>query len=175
MLRDVDLASLRTIVEFGPGTGVFTRAVLESLRNAGNHDALFLAIEKNPRLAADLRAEFAAPHALEGRRPRVIVIAGDALEVDAVLRQHGCDHADFILSGLGWPSIPAGVRDAILAKTSAALPPGGQFRTFGYHIGLTLPGAWGFRRTVRKLFSTVTVSPVVWRNIPPAFVYSCTK
>lgn len=172
MLKGVDLASLNTIVEFGPGTGVFTRAVLDGLRAAGNTAAEFIAIEKNPRMAAALQSDLAS---IDPAGPRPRIIPGDALDLDAILRDHGRDQADFILSGLGWPSIPGSIRDAILEKTAAALPPGRAFRTFGYHIGLTLPGAWGFRRTVRRLFSRVTISPVVWRNLPPAFVYTCVK
>ncbi len=170
MLKGVDIASLRTIVEFGPGTGVFTRAVLEALRASGNDQVRFVALELNPRMASELQAEFAP---LAGARgPRVEILNENALNVDRVLDG---THADFILSGLGWPSIPAAIRDAILEKTATALTPGREFRTFGYHIGLTLPGAWGFRKTVRRLFKSVTISPVVWRNIPPAFVYTCVK
>lgn len=175
MLKGVDAASLRSIVEFGPGTGVFTRAVLEALRAAGNTDCTFLAIELNPRMADSLRDEFAPLNDPASRGPRVTVLNDNALSLDRILRDAGRPHADFILSGLGWPSIPAAIRDGILEKTAAALPPGRQFRTFGYHIGLTLPGAWGFRKTVRRLFSDVTISPIVWRNLPPAFVYTCTK
>lgn len=176
MLRGVDIASLRTIVEFGPGTGIFTRAVLQALRGAGNTGATVIALELNARMAAALAGDLA-----EGARNaddpglRVEILNANALDIDRILAERGRPHADFILSGLGWPSIPAKVRDAILEKTAAALPPGRQFRTFGYHIGLTLPGAWGFRKTVRRLFSRVEISPVVWRNIPPAFVYTCTK
>ena len=175
MLRGVEMGSLSTVVEFGPGTGVFTRAVLEGLRASGNEGALFLAIEKNGRMARELGAELGVLDGAESSGPRARVIEGDALEVDVLLQRHGAREADFILSGLGWPSIPAGIRDAILEKTAAALGRGKQFRTFGYHIGLTLPGAWGFRRTVRRLFSRVEISRVVWRNLPPAFVYTCTK
>jgi len=190
MLKGLDFASLRTIVEFGPGTGVFTRATLEALRAAHNTDAVFLALELNPRLATELQAEFAPIAALDPRAtpgqhdprdrthttgPRVHIRNDNALNIDRALADSGRPHADLIISGLGWPSIPAGVRDAILEKTAAALAPGRAFRTFGYHIGLSLPGAWGFRKTVRRLFSRVTISPVVWRNLPPAFVYECVK
>lgn len=201
MLKGLDMASLRTIVEFGPGTGVFTRATIESLRAAGNTQARFIALELNPRMAANLQAEFAilgepsaaaagsgspessarpsapssAAHAAPAAHPRVTILNDNALNIDRALASANATHADLIVSGLGWPSIPAAIRDAILEKTAASLAPGQEFRTFGYHIGLTLPGAWGFRKTVRRLFKSVTISPVIWRNLPPAFVYRCVK
>ena len=42
-------------------------------------------------------------------------------------------------------------------------------------MGLLMRGAWHFRRTVRRLFSEVTISKVVWGNMPPAFVYRCIR
>lgn len=173
MLRGIDVAGLRTIVEFGPGTGVFTRAVLSALRSAGNTSATLIALELNPRMAAALAAEISPADV--PNVPRAEILNENALNIARVLTDRGLDRADFVLSGLGWPSIPAAVRDGILEATASVLRPGSEFRTFGYHIGLALPGAWGFRRTVRRLFSRVAISPVVWRNIPPAFVYQCVR
>jgi len=161
MLDGLDLAGPVTLVEFGPGSGVFSREAFRRLSDG----ARFIAIERNGRFAERLRDQLPGAH----------VYHGDAQEVLGVLAQHGLRHADAIISGLGWPSIPDGPREAILEATADALRAGGEFRTFGYHIGLTMRGAWRFRRTVRSLFSEVTISPVVWRNMPPAFVYRCVK
>lgn len=165
MLEGIDFALVGSIVEYGPGTGVFTRAVLERCRQAPREDRVFLAIEKNQRMAERLTA----------KQPGVRVHHGDALEVDRVCADAGIHRADFVLSGLGWPSLPALVREGILDRTASLLRPGGEFRTFGYHFGLTMRGAWEFRRTVRRLFGEVTISPVVWGNLPPAFVYRCVR
>ena len=66
-------------------------------------------------------------------------------------------------------------RARILLATAAVLRPGGEFRTFGYHCGLLMRGAWHFRGAVERLFSEVTISEVVWMNMPPAFVYRCVR
>lgn len=165
MIEGIDFASLRSLAEYGPGTGVFTRAVLERCAHTPREDRVFLAVEKNPRLAAGLAAAC----------PGVRVHNGDALGIERVCAEAGIRELDFVLSGLGWPSLPRTVREGILESTAALLRPGGEFRTFGYHIGLTLRGAWEFRRTVRRLFREVTISPVVWDNMPPAFVYRCVR
>lgn len=164
MLEGVDLARARTVVEYGPGTGVFSRAVCRALQAAGNTEARFVALELNARMAAALRSDL----------PRAEVHHANADDVEQILGS-GPGSVDFILSGLGWPSLPAGLRRRLLERTHRLLKPGGEFRTFGYHIGLTMAGAWDFRRTVRGLFDEVSISPVVWGNIPPAFVYRCRK
>lgn len=162
MLDRVDLAAVRSIVEYGPGTGVFTRTTLDALDAAGNTTARYLALELNPRMADDLRLTL----------PRVDVRCANALDVDRELGP-GAGGVDLIISGLGWPSIPVGPRTEILRKTRAMLRRGGRFHTFGYHIGLCMVGAWQFRACVRDLFDNVNISPVVWANVPPAFVYRC--
>jgi len=35
--------------------------------------------------------------------------------------------------------------------------------------------AWVFRKMLRGTFNEVHVGRVVWRNMPPAFVYRCVK
>ena len=56
-----------------------------------------------------------------------------------------------------------------------ALVPGGIFVTFGYLQSLILPGAWVLPHGLRRHFAEVGRSPVVWRNVPPAFAYICRK
>ena len=53
--------------------------------------------------------------------------------------------------------------------------PGGQFATFAYLQGLLLPAGQRFKDKLAQSFSKVEKSPTVWRNLPPAFVYRCTK
>jgi phosphatidylethanolamine/phosphatidyl-N-methylethanolamine N-methyltransferase len=139
--------------------------VLERLANAGNHGCRLTAFEINPRMAENLRQA----------QPRADVRNADALTVVDVVDREKLPPVDLVVSGLGWPSLPAGVRDGLLDATREILSPGGEFRTFGYHVGLLFPGAWAFRARCRTLFGSFERGPVIWRNLPPAFVYRCVK
>jgi phospholipid N-methyltransferase len=171
MLSGLDLSACRTIVEFGPGTGVFTQEVLGRLprgwlRSQGGRGT-FIAVEFNGRLAETVR----------GEHPEIDVEHDDAANVEAICRRHGVapGGVDLVISGLGFAALPEGVTTRILEATSRVLRPGGSFRTFTYHVSLIKKQAWHFRSEARRLFSSVEVSRGVWANLPPAFVYMCTK
>jgi phosphatidylethanolamine/phosphatidyl-N-methylethanolamine N-methyltransferase len=40
---------------------------------------------------------------------------------------------------------------------------------------LLLPAGGRFFKLLKKNFSEVKKSPVVWKNVPPAFVYRCIR
>jgi phospholipid N-methyltransferase len=159
------------VVEFGPGTGTFTKAVLGALPSrwlkSEGGQGRFIAIEFNEALATILHEQY----------PQITIHNDDAANTLEILRAEGIapGGVDAIVSGLGWPSFSDEQRTRILEATFAALRPGGEFRTFGYHVGLLMRGAWHFRSEVSRLFREVHISRVVWRNAPPAFVYRCVK
>ncbi len=177
MVRGIDLSQARTIVEYGPGTGTFTRAVLDQIGPGWFEAAAgrrFIAIEFNKTMAGLLKQQ----------HPEVTVVNDSAENVEAICT--GADEGnegaagsvgpvDFILSGLGWPSFNDDFRTRTLEATARVLRPGGEFRTFGYHVGLLMRGAWHFRSEVRRLFRHVEIGRIVWGNMPPAFVYRCVK
>jgi phosphatidylethanolamine/phosphatidyl-N-methylethanolamine N-methyltransferase len=49
------------------------------------------------------------------------------------------------------------------------------FATFAYRHGMALAAARRFRRTLHATFGEVVLTPTVWRNMPPAFVYVCRR
>ena len=51
----------------------------------------------------------------------------------------------------------------------------GAFTTFAYRHGMALSAARRFRRALHATFAEVTLTPTVWRNMPPAFVYVCRR
>lgn len=167
MVEGLNLRGAAAVVEFGPGSGVFTREILKRL----GPSTRFLAIERNAAMAALVRSRFQG----------VTVFEENAGDVDRLCAALGIGDAggrggvDYILSGLPWPSFSDRLRSQILEAAARALRPGGQLVTFGYHCGLLMRGAWHFRREARRLFSRVAVSEVVWRNVPPAFIYRCTR
>lgn len=159
MMARIDFATAGAIVEVGAGTGVFTQAILERLSTRSP----FLAIEKLPELARALIARFGPAH----------VVEGDALDLPAILKARAIGPVDAVISGLPWAAFPAALQTKLIDAISACLIPAGRFSTFAYVQGLVLPSAWRFRNLLDRRFLTVATSRVVWRNLPPAFVYHC--
>jgi phospholipid N-methyltransferase len=81
--------------------------------------------------------------------------------------------ADYIVSGLPWANISPETQDRIMEAVVASLADGGIFTTFAYLHARWLPKARQFRRALEDRFAHVETSPVIWRNLPPAFVYRC--
>ena len=69
--------------------------------------------------------------------------------------------------------LPESLQREILNAVLSNLAPGGYFVTFAYLQGLMLPAGMRFRRLLSETFGEVRTSSVVWRNLPPAFVYRC--
>jgi len=179
MVRGLDLAAARTIVEYGPGTGTFTRAVLDRLDTAwfATPDRADTDPAASPRRFIAIEFNKTMAEILQHAHPEVTLVNDSAENVASICDARGIrpGEVDVILSGLGWPSFDDGFRTRTLEATAAMLRPGGEFRTFGYHVGLLMRGAWHFRSEVRRLFREVHIGRIVWGNMPPAFVYRCIK
>lgn len=160
MIRGFDLANANAVVELGPGTGAFTGEILQRI----GKQTTFFALELNTIYARQLRQHF----------PDLKVYADSAEHIGPYLAQHGQTKADYVISGLPWASIPDEGQDRILNGILGSLRPGGVFTTFGYLPFRLTPNAIKFNRKIRRNFSKVEVSEVVWRNLPPALVYRCT-
>jgi len=157
----LDWDSLGCVVEYGPGTGVFTEAVAKRLRG----ETRFFAIERDPELAAICRS----------RCPGVEVLEDCVSRVPELCRERGIGQVDAIICGLPWAAFSPEMQDRFLEAMFEVLPPGGKFATFAYWQGLALPAGQRFRKFLESNFSTVTHSPTAWRNLPPAFVYQCER
>ena len=155
----VDSCELRSdamVVELGPGTGAFTGVLLKKLRERGR----LVAVEINPSNANVLRRRF----------PDCEVILDSAEN----LSQHlNGTRVDCIVSGLAWGNMLPKTQTRILRAILKTLKPGGQFVAFAYVHAAWLPTSLRFRRRLLRHFHRVTTTPIVWRNLPPAFVFRC--
>jgi phosphatidylethanolamine/phosphatidyl-N-methylethanolamine N-methyltransferase len=163
LVDGLDLTRARAVIEYGPGTGAVTGAILDRIPG----DCRFFAVERNPILARVFRARF----------PDVTLFEHDAADVRRLCARAGVRSGavDCIVSGLPWLAFAPTVQRAILKETVAALAPGGGFTTVTYSAGRLHPKARPFRRLLQSFFSEVTVSKPVWLNLPPASVYLCRK
>jgi phospholipid N-methyltransferase len=154
LLRPVDWSTVRCAVEYGPGTGVFTRALLERLEPG----ARLVAIDPNPLFITHLRRTITDE--------RLICVEGSAADVEQILADRGIDAADRIISGLPFSTLPPALADEIVAATRRALRPGGAFLVYQYSLFL-LP-------LLRRHFEHVTRA-LVWRCVPPARLFWATR
>ena len=168
MLAPLPLGRARCVVEFGPGTGVMTRPLLDALPA----EATLLSFEINPRFCRYLEENFSDP--------RLTIIAGSAERLREELAARDLPPVDAALSSLGLTSMLARTRDAILRSLIGSLSPTAVFTQFQYlhsllpypHLGDHRLERFNAARFLGRYFSSVTAE-IVWRNIPPAFVLTC--
>lgn len=141
-------------MEYGPGTGVVTRALLAAMAP----DARLFAFEINSDFVAYLRQ--ALPD------PRLTIINASAETVVAALAAHSISHCDAAVSSLPFSIMPPAVRWGILAATAEILPSGAPF--VGYQYSTRWLGE------LRRSFGGVTMrfEPLNW---PPAFVFTARR
>ena len=83
--------------------------------------------------------------------------------------------ADCIVSGLAWGSMRPRLQNQIFRAILRSLKPGGQFVAFAYVHAAWLPTSRRFRQRLERHFKSVETTPIVWRNLPPAFVFRCQR
>ncbi len=150
MMVPVCFSRAKCIVEYGPGTGSFTRELIRR-KQPGTK---LLVIEKNPVFYQKLKKEF------DGE-PDVYLIQGDAADVNHYLSQAGFAAADYIISGLPFTSLPKTVSENILLATQKAIGAKGRFITFQYSLA---------KQKFFMEYFTMTGRLLEFKNLPPAYV-----
>lgn len=143
------------VLELGPGTGVFTRALLER----GVEEGDLTLIEYGDEFVPMLKQRFP--------RARILQLDAATLEQAAIFegRQVGA-----VVSGLPLLSMPQDKVESIVAGAFHYLRSGGALYQFTYGPHCPVP-----RPVVDKLNLTVTRVGRTLRNIPPATVYRFTR
>lgn len=120
MLGPVKWDECQLFVEYGPGIGTFCQPVLDRMRK----DATLLVIDTNPDFIEFLRQHF--------RDSRFVAVHGSAADVNAIMREFGFEHADYILSGLPFSTLPGDLGPRIASETAKAIRPGGAFLVYQF-------------------------------------------
>lgn len=143
------------VLELGPGSGAFTRAIQRKLGGRGRH----LAVELNPEWTELLR----------DRYPDVEVACADVAALRTVLAERDVSTVDCIVSGLPWAATGSG--GSLTGEVARFLAPDGAFTQFAYSWTRWARPARTLLGSLRHHFEEVVVSSTVWRNAPPAAVY----
>ena len=136
------------VVEFGPGTGSLTRAILAAGVAAEN----LTMFELDATFADHLRQTFPGT---------VLHLAGADAAPDLVAPGVGA-----VVSGLPLLSMPDAVCRAIVTAAFRILAPGAPYIQFTYGPAPPVPAAM-----IRALDLSVETGPKIWTNLPPARVY----
>ena len=155
MIKGIDFEHAACIVEYGPGTGAFTR---ELIRRRSACTTLLL-IEYNRHFYEKVKEQVKDEQ-------NVYVIHGSAENVQKYLIQYGITKIDYVLSGLPFASLPSEVSDCILQNTRSVLADEGKFITLQY-TNLK-------KELIRTFFPKFKVEKE-WRNVPPAYIFTCEK
>ncbi|WP_156842319.1 class I SAM-dependent methyltransferase [Novosphingobium aquimarinum] len=150
MLGPVKWDECRLFVEYGPGIGTFCQPVLDRL----GRDGRLIVIDTNPLYIDYLRNSITDS--------RFTAVLGSAADVEEIVRAHGHDHADYVLSGLPFSTLPAGVGPAIAEATHRVIRPGGAFLVYQFSTRARAFMARHFRRID---------SDFVFLNVLPAFLF----
>ncbi len=153
MVSSIDFDSAECIIEYGPGTGIFTDKLVKEKKE---HTMLIL-LEYNENFCKKLKEKYIDFN-------NIIVVNDSAENIDKYLKQYKFEKADYIISGLPFTSLPKDVSNNILNKTRDVLKQEGLFITFQYTL---LKKGY-----INNYFRDISLEKVIV-NVPPAYVLKC--
>ncbi len=147
MLKNIDFRTIHTVVELGPGTGIFTKELIK--RCAPDANILLIELEKS--YVENLRQKFGTRVTIENARAELL---------DDILEKHSLRKADLIVSGL--PFFKEAINNKLLESIKKQTEEKAIFRFFTY-----LPPV--AKRIYKKL--PLRKIAFVLKNIPPLWIY----
>ena len=151
--RKINFENDIVIVEFGPGTGVFSEYLLKKM----TPNSKLIMIELNPDFAQLLS---------QIQDDRVSVYQDSAAAIDEILSNENLTQADYILSGIPFSFLDDSIKNQILSKSAVYLKSGGHFLAYQTSSHLKQP--------LEKHFKSGSTS-FEWRNLPPMCIYEATN
>ena len=151
LLEGVNLSKAKVVIELGPGEGVFTRQILKRISD----DAQLYCIELNDKFAAELQKIDDA---------RLTVIQDSAIQVADIMRARNMPSSAVILSSLPISNFDATDRATLLTTCAELIGSQGTFLQYQYSKKNL--------KEIQQYFGFVHVSRE-WRNVPPAWCYTC--
>ena len=154
MLKNIDFSTVKTLVELGPGTGVFTKEIIQKMAP----DAILLVFELNDNFYESLKNLI--------HDSRVHLIHDSAEKIKHYLTEKQLDKTDYIISSLPLSNFPLTLRQTILEESKQALTENGKYIQFQYSLQN--------KRQINRIFPEIDIefTPL---NFPPAFVLTCRK
>jgi len=156
MVRHINPDTHGLILELGPGTGSFTRALLRR----GIPEGKLVLLEQSPDFTTLLQNSF----------PDATVICGNAKDLAAIIRPLGVKEFNEIVSGLPLNAIGNELRQTICDEGFKLLRLGGSFAQVSYLPRCSIPNNIITTHSAKKIYCGIAL-----RNIPPGFVWRAEK
>lgn len=153
MVEGINFRQAKCIVEYGPGTGVFTEKLIKN-RLSGT---MIILIEYNYDFYKMLLNKYK-------NEENVYIINDSAENIKEHLKKHNILDVDYIVSGLPFASLPKEISCNILNITRDVLKEDGKFITFQYTLLK--------KHFINQFFNEIDVKRELI-NIPPAYVFCC--
>lgn len=153
--RWIDFSASNVIVEYGPGTGVFTEHIASEM----TADSKLILVESNDGFVDKLRERF-------GGDDRIDIHHDRAENVKQVLAASEETAADYVISGIPFSFLDDEVKHALLERTRDILTDDGQFLVYQNYNHMEEPLRQHFEH-VHKEYELL--------NLPPMYAYQATK
>ena len=154
VLKLIGNQPLEQIIEYGPGDGVMTRALLKHLETKGT----LTVVEANSKFL----------HVLQSiKDPHLRIMEGTIQEVSSDLKKYGIEKPDLVVSSIPFSLLSPSERERVIQSTYDVLPAGGKFIVFHQY-------SWLMLKPLRKRFKKVTTR-LEPRNLLPCFIFCAEK
>lgn len=150
VLKPLDLSTARLVVEYGPGSGRFTRALLERMPE----DSRLVAIDVSPRFTRHLR------QTIPDRR--LNAVTGSADQVDAVLQSLRLKGVDLVVTGIPFSTMARDVGAKIVRTSAGVMNPQGRLIAYQMRDAVAPMLKHSFAHVERTR---------CWRNMPPCHIF----
>lgn len=155
MIKNIDFNSASYIVEYGPGTGVFSEKIIKKRKR----HTIILLFESNKEFYDLLKEKYKY-------EPNLYIINDSAEYIGKYIIRYDIPWIDYIVSGLPFASLPQNVSSNILKQTKKYLKKDGKFITFQYTLLK--------KDFIGQYFNEVNIKREL-RNVPPAYVFCCNQ
>ena len=143
------------VLELGVGTGAITKYLQQIIPNRES----YLGIELDTEMVKTLGQKYADLN----------IVCGNAAESYRIHQESGLGKVRYLVCCLPFVSLPKEVSESVLLEIEKFMDEGCELRIFQYAHGYYLPPAIKLREFLRNRYGKSKRSPLVLKNVPPAF------
>lgn len=154
IVSKIDFGKAKVIVELGVGDGVITSELLKHI----GADTRLICFEIDERVAKKFLEKV--------HQKNLTLIVKDVVYLSRVLRKLNIKNADYVISSLPFSLMPDKKTNNILQQCKSLIGTNGVYIMYQYS---------GMKSNIIKSTFKNLSSRLVFRNIPPAYVYTCNE